>query len=59
MIAAHAIIGGFIICGTGCVGVSSIQDPKNHCKNGVHIGFSVLACCVSAVGIGIYSFFQL
>ena len=55
--AAHGIIGGFLICATGCLGISSLQDLKNHCKNRVHLGFSILACCVSAIGIYFHSYF--
>ena len=53
--AAHEIIGGFLICAAGCLGISSLQDLKNHCKNGVHMGFSIVARCVSAIGICLYS----
>ena len=55
IVAAHGIVGGVLICVAGCLGVLSLKDPKSHCKNGVHMGFSIVACCVSAIGICLYS----
>ena len=57
IVAAHGIVGGVVICVVGFLGVSSLKDPKDHCKNGVYMGFLIVACWVSAIGICIYSVF--
>ena len=49
------IVGGTLISVDGAVGIVSYKDPENHCKNGLRMAFSILACCVSVVGIGFFS----
>ena len=49
------IIGGPLIFVAGVVGIVSYKDPQNYCKNGLHMAFSILACCVSVVGAGFFS----
>ena len=49
------IVGGTLISVDGAVGIASYKDPENHCKNGLRMAFSILACCVSVVGIGFFS----
>lgn len=57
-IGIHEIVGGVLICAPECVGVSSSKDPKSHCKNDVHMGFSVVACSVSALGFYLHPVFK-
>ena len=49
------IVGGTLTSVAGAVGIVSYKDPENHCKNGLRMAFAILACCVSAVGIGFFS----
>ena len=49
------IVGGAVICAAGALGIVSCKDPQNHCKNGCHMTFSILACSASVVGIGFFS----
>ena len=58
----RSLIGGIIeiavgapIFVAGAPGIVSYKDPKNHCKNGFHMVFSILACCASSGGIGLFS----
>ena len=49
-----------IIAGTstfvdGVVGILLYKDLQNYCKNELHMAFSILACCVSVVGVGFFS----
>ena len=46
-----AIVAGVIFCVTGVLGVMSYRDQRNHTKNGFHMGFSIIACCISVVAI--------
>ena len=45
------IVGGVIISVAGTLGIVSYKDHKNQSKNAFHMAFSVIACCVSIVGI--------
>ena len=38
----------------GALGIVSYKDPQNHCKNGLHMVFSILTCFASGVGIGLF-----
>ena len=49
------IVAGAVICVAGALGIISCKDPQNHCKNGLHMAFCILACCASVVGIGFFS----
>ena len=49
------IVLGALICVAGALGIASCKDPQNHCKNGFHMAFSIIACCASVVGIGFFS----
>ena len=49
------IVAGAVICVAGALGIVSCKDPQNHCKNGIHMAFCILACCASVVGIGFFS----
>ena len=46
-----AIVAGTICCVTGVLGVMSYKDQRNHTKNGFHMGFSIMTCCISVVAI--------
>ena len=46
-----AIVAGAIFCITGVLGIMSYRDESNHTKNGLHMGFSIIACCISVVAI--------
>ena len=46
-----AIVVGCICFVTGVIGVISYRDQRSHCKNGLHMGFSITACCISVVAI--------
>lgn len=50
------IAGGILTCVAGAIGVVSYKAPQNHCKAGLHLLFSSLACCVSVVGIIFFTF---
>lgn len=49
------IAGGTLVYVTGAVGIASYKDPQNSSKNGVHMTFSILACSVSVVEIGVFA----
>ena len=49
------IVGGAVICVAGALGIASCKDPQNHCKNGFHMAFCIVACCTSVIGIGFFS----
>ena len=46
-----AIVAGAIFCITGVLGIMLYRDQRNHTKNGLHMGFSIIACCISFVAI--------
>ena len=46
-----SIVAGTTCCVTGVLGVMSYRDQRNHTKNGFHMGFSIMACCISVVAI--------
>ena len=46
-----AIVAGTVFCVTGVLGIMSYRDQRNHIKNGYHMGFSIIACCISVVAI--------
>ena len=45
------IVCGVIICVAGALGIISYKDRNNQSKNAFYIAFSIIACCVSIVGI--------
>ena len=49
------IVGGALIFVAGALGIASCKDPQNHCKNGFHMAFCIVACFASVVGIGFFS----
>ena len=49
------IVGGTLISVSGAIGIVSYKDPQNHSQNGLRMAFSVVACCVSSVGIGFFA----
>ena len=49
------IVGGTLIFVAGGVGIVLYKDPQNYSKNLSRMAFSILACCVSVVGIGFFS----
>ena len=51
MLGIFGIVEGALICVAGALGIASYKDPQNYYKNGCHMGFSILACCVSVLGI--------
>ena len=46
-----AIVAGAVFCVAGVLGIMSYKDQRNHTKNGYHMGFSIVACCISVVAI--------
>ena len=49
------IVGGTLIFVAGGAGIVLYKDPQNYSKNLSRMAFSILACCVSVVGIGFFS----
>ena len=46
-----AIFAGAIAFVAGVLGVISYKYQRNHSKNGFHMGFSIILCCISVVAI--------
>ena len=49
------VVGGSLICVAGAFGTVSYKAPQSHCKYGLHMAFSILVCCVSFLGVGVFS----
>ena len=49
------VVGGSLICVAGAFGIVSYKAPQSHCKNGLHMAFSILVCYVSFLGVGVFS----
>ena len=45
------IVGGVIIFVAGALGIISYKDRNNQSKTAFHLAFSIMACCVSIMGI--------
>ena len=51
IIGIAGVLRGFIICFSWALGIISYKDPENQTKNCFHMAFSIIAYCVSIVGI--------